>query len=101
MQTALMTKLEIGDTLHHYRLDAIVAHSSMSTLFKATDLEDGKQVAIKVPHAEMESDPILSERFKREQQIGQELDHPGIVKTYADEHRCRVYMVIEWVEGRL
>ncbi len=41
------------------------------------------------------------ERFKREQQIGQELDHPGVVKTYEPERRSRNYMVIEWVEGRL
>jgi hypothetical protein len=56
MKYALMTTLETGDTLDHYRLDATVAHSGMSTLFKATDLRDGRQVAIKVPHAEMEAD---------------------------------------------
>jgi serine/threonine-protein kinase len=98
---AVMTTLEAGDTLDHYRLDATVARSGMSTLFKATDLRDGRQVAIKVPHDEMEADPVLVERFKREQEIGQELDHPGVVKTYDGEQRSRVYMVIEWVEGRL
>jgi serine/threonine protein kinase len=101
MQTLLMTTLEAGDTLDHYRLDATVAHSGMSTLYRATDLLDGKQVAIKVPHAEMEANPVLVERFKREQEIGQELDHPGVVKTYDGEERSRLYMVIEWVDGRL
>jgi serine/threonine-protein kinase len=101
MQYALMTTLETGDTLDHYRLDATVARSGMSTLFRATDLNDGRQVAIKVPHAEMEADPVLVERFKREQEIGQELDHPGVVKTYDGEERSRLYMVIEWVDGRL
>ena len=47
----VMTTLEAGDTLDHYRLEATVARSGMSTLFKATDLCDGRQVAIKVPHA--------------------------------------------------
>jgi serine/threonine-protein kinase len=101
MQCTLMTTLETGDTLDHYRLDATVARSGMSTLFKATDLNDGKQVAIKVPHPEMEADPVLVERFKREQEIGQTLDHPGVVKTYNDEERSRKYMVIEWVDGKL
>jgi eukaryotic-like serine/threonine-protein kinase len=96
-----MTKLEAGDTLDHYRLDAMVARSGMSTLFKATDLNDGRLVAIKVPHPEMEADPVLVERFKREQDIGQELDHPGVVKTIDGEERSRLYMVIEWVDGRL
>jgi serine/threonine protein kinase len=96
-----MTILEPGATLDHYRLDATVARSGMATLFRATDLDDGKQVAIKVPHPEMEADPVLVERFKREQEIGQTLDHPGIVKTFNGEQRSQVYMVIEWVEGRL
>ncbi len=101
MQYALMNPLEVGETLDHYRLDAMVARSGMSTLYRATDLRDGKQVAIKIPHEDMEADPILVERFKREQEIGQELDHPGVVKTYNGEARSRVYMAIEWVEGRL
>ena len=79
----------------------MVARGGMSTLFKATDLEDGKQVAIKIPHEEMEADPVLVERFKREAEIGQELDHPGIVRTFEPKQRSRSYMVIEWVDGRL
>jgi serine/threonine protein kinase len=101
MLDELMTTMEAGETLDHYRLQATVARSGMSTLYRATDLNSGRQVALKVPHAEMESDPILLERFKREQEIGQELDHPGVVKTYNSEQRSRPYMVIEWVEGRL
>jgi serine/threonine-protein kinase len=101
MLYALMNPLEAGEKLDHYSLEAVVAHSGMSTLYRATDLRDGRQVALKVPHPEMESDPILLERFKREQEIGQELDHPGIVKTFDGEERSRLYMVIEWVDGRL
>jgi serine/threonine-protein kinase len=73
----------------------------MSTLFRATDLRDGRTVAVKIPHPEMEADPILVERFSREEQIGQEIDHPGVVKTYDGEARSRRYMVIEWVDGQL
>jgi len=101
MQCAPMTMLEAGDTLDHYRLEKTVARSGMATLYKATDVRDGRPVAIKVPHAEMEADPVLVERFRREQEIGQELDHPGVVKTFDSEQRSRLYMVIEWVEGRL
>jgi serine/threonine-protein kinase len=101
MQCTLMETLEAGDMLDHYCLDSTVARSGMATLFKATDTRDGRQVAIKIPHAEMEADPVLVERFRREQEIGQELDHPGVVKTYNSEERSRLYMVIEWVEGRL
>ncbi len=96
-----MTTYEAGETLDHYRIEAVVAHSGMAVLYRATDLLSGGQVAIKVPLPEMEADPVLLERFKREQEIGLTLDHPGVVKTFADEQRSRIYMVIEWVEGRL
>src|SRR5215469_3175185 len=92
---------EPGDLLDHYRIEAWVARSGMATLYRATDVTNDRQVALKVPHPEMEADPILVERFKREQEIGQLLDHPGIVKTFNSEERSRLYMVIEWVEGRL
>jgi serine/threonine-protein kinase len=101
MQCISMNTLEAGDVLDHYRIEDTVSHSRMSTLYRATDLRDGQPVAIKVPLEEMEADPVLIERFAREQQIGQELDHPGIVKTFNGEDRSRRYMVIEWVEGKL
>src|SRR5215469_13337840 len=81
---------EPGEILDHYRLDAVVAHSGMGTLFRATDLRDGRTVAVKIPHPEMETDPILLERFRREEEIGQLLDHPGVVKTLDGEERSRL-----------
>ena len=101
MQYTLMTTPEAGDTLDHYRLDRAVARGGMATLYRATDMRDGRAVAIKVPHAEMEADVVLVERFRREQAIGQELHHPGVVKTFAGEDPSRLYMVVEWVDGRL
>jgi eukaryotic-like serine/threonine-protein kinase len=92
---------EPGDILDHYRLDAVVARSGMGTLYRATDEHDGRTVALKIPHPEMEADPVLLERFRREEEIGQLLDHPGIVKTLDSGPRSQLYMVLEWVEGRL
>jgi serine/threonine protein kinase len=96
-----MNTLEPGDMLDHYRIEAAIAQTGMSALYRATDLNSMRQVAIKVPLEQMEADPVLIERFKREQEIGQLLDHPGIVKTFNDEERSRLYMVMEWVDGRL
>ena len=54
-----------GQTLDHFELLDIVATSGMATVFRARDTRDGKQVAIKVPHPEIESDPTLFDRFRR------------------------------------
>ena len=96
-----MTPLHPGDQLDHYRIDALVARSGMASIYRATDLRTNRQVAIKVPHPEMESDPVFFERFQREQEIGAKLDHPGVMKVFTDEDRSQVYMVMEWVDGRL
>jgi len=96
-----MTALHAGDKLDHYQIENLVARSGMASIYKATDALDGRTVAIKVPHPEMEADPLLFDRFKREQEIGEKLDHPGVMKVFGGEKRSRIYMVMEWVPGHL
>jgi serine/threonine-protein kinase len=96
-----MTPLHPGDQLDHYRIDSLVARSGMASIFRGTDLRNGRQVAIKVPHPEVESDPALFDRFRREEEIAKTLDHPGVMKVFVDDDRSQVYMVMEWVDGRL
>jgi eukaryotic-like serine/threonine-protein kinase len=93
--------LEAGAQLDSYRIDAPVARSGMASIFKATDLRDNRTVALKIPHPDLEADPILFDRFKREAEIGQKLNHPGVMRVYDGEKRSRIYMVMEWCEGRL
>ncbi len=73
----------------------------MASIYRGTDLRTGRPVAIKIPHPEVESDPAFFDRFHREEEIGKELDHPGVMKVFTDEDRSRLYMVMEWVDGRL
>ena len=96
-----MTPLHPGDQLDHYRIDGVAARSGMASIFRATDLNSGRPVAIKIPHPEMESDPVFFDRFRREQQIGERLDHPGVMKVMSGDGHSQIYMVMEWVEGRL
>jgi len=96
-----MTPLHPGDQLDHYRIEGVAARSGMASIFRATDVRTGRPVAIKVPHPEMESDPVFFERFHREEEIGKAMDHPGVMKVIAEDGRSQVYMVMEWVEGRL
>jgi eukaryotic-like serine/threonine-protein kinase len=96
-----MAPLHPGDTLDHYRVDKLVARSGMASIFRGVDLRNNRDVAIKIPHPEMEADPTFYERFKREEKIGKELDHPGVMKVFADDDRGQMYMVMEWVDGRL
>jgi serine/threonine-protein kinase len=93
--------LRPGDRLDDYELEDIVATSGMATVFRARDLKSGQQVAIKVPHPEVESDPTMFDRFRREEEIGTRIEHPGVMKVFANPDRSQVYMVMEWLDGRL
>ena len=92
---------EAGAQIDSYRIDEPVARSGMATIYRATDTRDNRQVALKIPHPDMEADPILFDRFKREAGIGEKLDHPKVMRVYGGEKRSRIYMVMEWCEGRL
>src|SRR5438309_1012861 len=72
----------------------------MASLFRAIDERTGLTVAIKVPHPEVECDPVFFERFRRESEIGRQLDHPGILKVLPAIPGKTVYMAAEWVEGQ-
>ena len=95
-----MKEISVGDQLDHYRVEALVATGSHASIFRGVDLKDGTVVAIKVPHVELELDPVFYERFRREQEIGQKLSHPSVMRVLPSDHHSRDYIVMEWVNGR-
>ncbi|HMD77917.1 MAG TPA: serine/threonine-protein kinase [Terracidiphilus sp.] len=97
----LHDSIDAGSQIDSYRIEAPVARSGMATIFRATDLRDNRVVALKIPHPDLESDPVLFDRFQREAGIGEKLSHPKVMRVFGGEERSRVYMVMEWCEGRL
>ncbi|MGD0737879.1 MAG: serine/threonine-protein kinase [Terracidiphilus sp.] len=93
--------LETGSQLDSYRIEAPVARSGMASIYRATDLRDNRVVALKIPHPDLEADPLLFDRFQRESEIGEKLNHPKIMRVFGDDKRSRIYMVMEWCDGRL
>ncbi len=96
-----LDSIEAGSQIDFYRIEAPVAQSGMASIFRAVDVRDNRVVALKIPHPDMEADPILFDRFQREAGIGEKLQHPNVMRVYGGEKRSRVYMVMEWCEGRL
>jgi serine/threonine protein kinase len=93
--------LEAGSQLDSYRIETPVARSGMATIYRAIDTRDNRVVALKIPHPDLEADPILFDRFKREAGIGEKLCHPRVMRVFGGEQRSRIYMVMEWCDGRL
>jgi serine/threonine-protein kinase len=92
---------EAGQQIDFYRIEEMVARSGMASIYRAIDTRDQRQIALKIPHPDMEADPILFDRFQREAAIGEKLDHPKVMHVFGGKDRSRIYMVMEWCEGRL
>jgi len=93
---------QAGDILDHYRLDSLVARTALATTFCGIDLGNGRQVAIKIPRAELAGDADFCNRLRQEEKIGGRLHHPGVVRVLCNEYedRTQLYIVTEWIEGR-
>ncbi len=96
-----MTALHQDDKLDHFRIESLVARSGMASIYRATDIRTGVTVALKIPHPEVECDPVFFDRFHREKEIGIQLDHPGVMKVFSNPDASQIYMVMEWVDGVL
>jgi serine/threonine-protein kinase len=96
-----MTSFHPGEKLDHHEIEELVARSGMASIYRARDLRSGRRVAIKIPHPEVESDPVFFDRFHREEEIGSQLDHPGVMKVFPERGRSQLYMVLEWADGKL
>ncbi len=95
-----MREVAIGDRLDQYEITELLARSGMASIFKARDTATGETVALKVPHIQFESDVVFYERFRREEEIGQRLDHPNVIRFLKPRHKSRMYVAMELVEGK-
>jgi eukaryotic-like serine/threonine-protein kinase len=96
-----MLSVQPGSLIDQYAVKELVARSNTASILRATDLHTGHEIAIKIPHPEVEGDLLFYQRFLREQEICENLDHPAVVKAFAKDQSSRVYMVMEFAEGRL
>jgi serine/threonine-protein kinase len=91
----------LGDVLGgRYRLVELLGQGGMATIYRATDSQLGRDVAVKVLHPEYGRDPDFVARFRQEAHAAASLSHPGIVSVYdfgTDEGGP--YLVMELVDG--
>jgi eukaryotic-like serine/threonine-protein kinase len=94
-----MREVAVGDRIDQFEIVESIARSGMASIFKARDTASGEMVALKVPHIQFESDVVFYERFQREEEIGQRLDHPNVIRFLRPRHKSRMYVAMELVEG--
>jgi len=84
-----------------YRIDSLIGAGGMGTVYRATRLLIGDEVAIKILHQD-HADANSSERFRREAQAAARLKHPNAVSIYdfGVSTDGLQYLVMEFVEGQ-
>ena len=61
--------LTVGDRLGHYDVTALIGEGGMGQVYRATDTQLGREVALKILPDAFAADPDRLARFKREAQI--------------------------------
>src|SRR5580698_1418663 len=92
----------VGRTLAgKFRIEALVGRGSMGCVYKATQLNLKKSVAIKVLNPASPTDGAFAQRFKREAKAASRLDHPNSLRVLDfGEDAGLLYIAMEYLEGR-
>ena len=95
-------EVTVGSVLDgRYRIDAVIGTGGMGRVYRGEHTGIGRQVAIKVLHADLTRNRDAAARFQREALASGRLDHPNIVAVtdfgILDDGAC--YLVMEVLEG--
>ncbi len=91
----------IGRTLSgRYRIESLLGQGGMSAVYKASDPNLKRVVAVKLIHSHLSTDPSFVQRFESEAAAAASLRHPNIVQVYDFNNDSGVYyMVMEFIPG--
>lgn len=92
----------IGHTISgRYKIESLLGQGGMSAVYKATDPNLRRTVAVKLIHPHLSMDPEFVRRFEQEAAAVAQLRHQNIIQVYDFNHDGDVYyMVLEYVDGQ-
>jgi len=101
LEGSIPTSLDfLGRTLGRYRIIDKIGEGGMGEVYRATDTDLGRDVAIKILPEGFTRDPERMARFKREAQVLASLNHPNIATIHGIEETEGIrYLVLELVGG--
>lgn len=95
-----MSLPEVGSVIgQRYKIIKSLGHGGFAGTYLAEDLEEKKNVAIKLPDLNQLGDPAVYERFKRELSIGKLLQHPDLTVAIDSSEGSPPFLVFEYLEG--
>lgn len=96
-----MSGINPGDVVGgRYRIAEPLGAGGMARVYRATDMDLGRDVAVKVLADRYAADPAFVERFRREASAAAQLNHPNIVQVFdRGEAGGTYYIVMEYLPG--
>ena len=92
--------LGVGARLGHYSVTAKLGEGGMGEVWRATDTQLNRDVALKILPDAFATDPDRLARFQREAQVLASLNHPNIAQIHGiEEDEGTRALVLELVEG--
>lgn len=93
--------IQVGTELSgRYRVQRLLAHGGMASVYEALDIQLHRQVAIKVLASHLSGDQTFREKFVTEARVAAALNHPNLVNIYDQGQQGDLtYLVLELVTG--
>src|SRR5208283_1956766 len=94
--------LHIGDLLgERYEILQLLGEGGMGAVYKATDRELDRFVALKVIRPELASNPSILARFKQELLLAHQVTHRNVIRIYdLGEAEGVKFITMEFIEGK-
>src|SRR3954468_18795618 len=94
------TLLAPGAVVAGYRIESVLGRGGMGIVYRASDLELGRVVALKVIAPELLEDAGVRERFLREARTAASIEHPNVIPVHAAGERDGIaFLVMRFIEG--
>ena len=77
-----LTRLEPGTVFAGYRIEGMLERGGMGVVYRATDEELNRTVALKIIAPEHTQNADAVRRFKAEARLAASLEHPNIVPIH-------------------
>src|ERR671929_305859 len=95
-----LTRLDPGTVFAGYRIEGMLDRGGMGVVYRATDEDLNRTVALKIIAPEHTKNPDAVARFKSEARLAASLEHPNIVPIHrGGEFDGVLYLAMRFVPG--